>query len=448
MSDPRGTWRSSLGFVLATAGASVGLGNVWRFPTMAAYNGGGAFLIPYVALVLAVGIPAMLAEFAMGRAAARGPVGAFRTLSSDPRWAWVGRLATLSSGVLLSYYSVIAGWCMAYTVAYAKGWSGVGSQEAWASSLTQVMTTPHVSIGWHAVFMILTAAVVAMGIQNGIERANRILMPMLLLSLMVLAVRVLSLDGAVEGLLWLFAFRWDEITGASVLAALSQVFYSLSLAGGTLVTYASYLPRRTDLPRNAVSVAGADLLAALLSASVVIPALYALQLPIEGGPGLVFGVFTRVFQEMPMARLFGFIFYLLVSIAALTSSISLLEIWVTTWIDERRWTRPVAVLTGAALAFLLGIPSALSQAPDSRWILWGRDFLTAADFIVSSLVLPTLGVLTAIFVGWIWGTGKARRELEDGAQSFRSGALWELAVRYLVPVAIALVILGGLLELS
>lgn len=448
MTNGRDTWRSNLGFILATSGAAIGLGNVWRFPTMATLNGGGAFLVPYVALLFLVGVPAVLGEFALGRAASRGPVGAFRALAANPRWGWVGGLAVLTSTVILSYYSVVAGWCVAYVVGYLSGWPALVAQDALvgASTFAQVISTPRASIGWHGLFMALTAGVVIKGVSGGIERVNRVLMPLLLVLLILLIGQVLSLEGSWEGLVWFLTPRWADVTADGVMAALSQIFFSLSLGGGTLITFASYLPRRSDLPRNAVSIAAADATVAVLAGCMVIPALFAFQLPMESGPKLLFEVMTRVFKEMPATRFVGFLFFFLLSIAALTSAISLLEIWATTWIDERRWSRPTAALSGAAFAFALGIPSAVSQVPGSRLTLLGTDFLSALDFIASDLMLPVTSLLIVVFVGWVWGSNKARKELTEGARQFRTASLWEQAVRYILPVAIVLVMLGALVE--
>ncbi len=441
----RPTWGTRLGFVLATAGAAVGLGNVWRFPTVVAHGGGGAFVAVFLIIVAAVGIPALMGELAIGRHAARGPVGAFRRLAPGTRWPWVGGLGVAAAVAILSFYSVIAGWCLGYAFHFLTGRLANVPQPELESTFVRLVASPAASVGWHSVFMGLTALVVFFGIRGGIERASKLLMPAMVLLLAIVAVRVLRLEGAMEGLAWFLSPRWRDITAGAALAALGQVFFSFSLGMGVLITYGSYLQRDSDLPGAAVWVAAADVGIALLAGSVVIPALFAFDLPIEGGPRLLFVVLTGVFGAMPLGRLLGFLFFLLLVIAALTSAIALLEVGVTTLMDEWRWSRPRSVVAAAAFTFLLGVPSALSQGPAGLVTVFGLPFLEAVDFFASNLMLPVGGLLTAVFIGWTWGTGRAQAELATGTRRFRAAGVWGRAMRYLVPVAVGIVLLGGLL---
>ncbi|MDQ7842776.1 MAG: sodium-dependent transporter [Armatimonadota bacterium] len=437
-------WGSRVGFVLATAGSAVGLGNIWRFPSMAADNGGGAFVLLFLVLILVVGIPGLIAELVLGRHTHRNPVDAFLTLRPRSLWGAVGALSVAAAFLILSYYSVIAGWVLAYVGLAASGDLAGLDPAGLGHAYARLAGHPWHPVAWHGAFLVITAVVVISGVQRGIERWAKILMPGLILMLGILALRVLSWENALTGAAWLIQPRWAEITWQTLLRAMGQVFFSFGLGMGVMITYGSYLEADEDIPRSALYVATADAGIALLSALIVIPALFAFDRPVEGGPGLLFVTLPGVLNEMPLGRLLNVVFFAMVAVAALTSAISLLEVVVAFLVQGQKWTRQVAVASATIAIFLAGIPSALSPAAVPIAVR-GRDFLTVVDGLASDLLLPLGGLCTAIFVGWIWGTRPALVELRRGAVSFRPSGLWAASVRLIIPVAVGLILLAGLL---
>lgn len=436
-------WGSRLGFVAATAGSAIGLGNIWRFPSLAADNGGGAFVAVFLLVILVIGVPALMAELTLGRRARSNALDAFLTIRPGTRWAAAGALALLASFLILSYYAVVAGWVLAYMVHAATG--TLAGQDAVALADTYAALAGHTwrPMAWQAAFLVLTALVVVGGVRAGIERWSRILLPGLLVLLLVLAARVLTLDGAPAGAAWLFRPHWEDVTWQTVLRAVGQVFFSFGLGMGVMITYGSYVAPDEDIHRSAVYVAGADAGVALLAATVVVPALFAFGLPVQGGPGLLFVTLPAVLNEMPLGTPLNVIFFAMVTIAALTSSISLLEALVSFARHRLGLTRAACTLGVAALAFVAGIPSALAQGPYAI-PLWGRDVLSLVDALASDVLLPLAGLLTALFVGWVWGAEAALAEVRRGAGRFPE-RLWTWSVRVVIPATIAIILVAGLL---
>lgn len=345
--------------------------------------------------------------------------------------------------LLLSYYAVIAGWILAYILLAASGALHGQDTAALERTYSALVRHPWRPVAWQAAFLGLTVLVVLGGVRAGIERCSRLLMPGLFLLLLVLAVRVLALEGAPAGVAWLLRPHWDEMTGRAVVRALGQVFFSFGLGMGVMITYGGYLDPGEDIHRSSVYVAAADVGAALLSAMVVIPALFAFGLPVQGGPGLLFVALPAVLDRMPLGMLLNVVFFVTVAIAALTSAISLLETQVAFARQRLGLTRAAGTLAAAGLAFAAGIPSALAQGPYAIHVA-GRGFLDAVDTLTSDVLLPLAGLLTAIFVGWVWGAGAALQELRSGAGRFPE-RLWSWSVRLAIPVAIATILAAGLL---
>jgi NSS family neurotransmitter:Na+ symporter len=440
--DEQERWGSRLGFVLATAGSAVGLGNIWRFPSVTAESGGGAFVAAFLLIILLIGVPGLMAELALGRAAARNAVDAFLAIRPGTRWAGIGALALAAAFLILSYYAVIAGWVLAYV---AKGLTGsLHGQDA--AALGEVYTAlaghPWHPVAWQAAFLALTAAVVTGGVRAGIERWSRVLMPGLVLLLLVLAVRVLFLDGALPGLAWFLRPHWEDVGWPTLLRAVGQVFFSFGLGMAVMITYGSYLDPGEDIHRSALWVAGADAGVALLAGAVVIPALFAFGLPVQGGAGLLFVTLPAVLNRMPLGALLNVVFFLMVTIAALTSSISLLEALVAFARQRLGLTRATTTLGATALVFVAGVPSALAQGPYAIRVI-GRDFLTAVDTVASDVLLPLAGVGTALFVGWTWGAGSALAELRRGADRFPE-RLWSASVRFVIPATVTAILAANL----
>jgi NSS family neurotransmitter:Na+ symporter len=385
-----------------------------------------------------------MAELALGRRTGRNPIDAFQKLDPSGRWALVGAMSVVASLLVLSYYSVIAGWVLAYTVkALRSEFAGLDAamlRQSFAAFAGHGAST----VAWHGAFMACTFAVVVGGVSGGIERWAKILMPGLVLFMVALAVRVLTLDGARAGAAWLLIPQWDRVSWSAMLQAMGQVFFSFSLGMGVMITYGSYLGRGEDIPRSAALVAGADASIALLSGLIVISALFAFGLPVDGGPGLMFITLPAVLGTLPLGALITFVFFAMVTMAALTSSVALLEVVVAS--AGQRWSMPRrrATIAAALVAFGLGVPSALSHGAGGMRLL-GRDVLGIVDGVTSQVLLPLGGLLTAIFVAWVWGMDPARAELSEGSPGFRAGGLWSVSMRVIVPLVIALVLTTGLL---
>ncbi len=441
----RGNWSSRFGFILAAAGSAIGLGNIWRFPYTAGENGGGAFVLLYLIFVLLIGIPVQLSELSMGRRTERNAVGAFKALAPKTGWSAVGGLGVLSGFGILSFYSVIAGWTLGYIYFSVAGRFSGGIEQAASGeifgSLVGGIAMPVLLCG---AFMLLTALVVRGGVQGGIERAAKILMPIFFLVLIILAIRSLTLDGAAEGLRFLFKVDFSKIWNAEVMgSALGQALFSLSLGMGAMITYGSYLKKDENLPVAAVSVALFDTGIALLAGLIIFPALFHAGVDPQLGPGLVFVVMPTILGAMPAGTFFAVAFYVLLAIAALTSTISLMEVIVAYFVDERGWSREKAVWIVATICFLLAVPSALSQGGSGLFsdFLGGKSFLDCMDILFGKygLTIGALGI--CIFVGWRWGIKHAVEEIEGGGHKLPAAALWGFLVRYVCPVAV-IIILG------
>ena len=437
-SPERGEWGSKIGFIFAAAGSAIGLGNIWRFPYVTGQNGGAAFVLIYLACVFFICLPYLLGEFALGRHTQRDPVGAIKAIRPNSPWVLVGALCVLTGISILSYYSVIAGWVLGYVVKSIT--HNPQPFEAFIAS-------PGTVLFYFLLFILLTILVVYGGIQQGIERWSRLLMPVLLVLMLVVIIRSLTLEGASKGLSFYLNPDFSKVTGRTVLEALGQAFFSLSLGMGTMLTYGSYLSKKDNLVSSGAYVALFDTAIALLAGLMIFPALFALGKAPDAGPKLVFVVLPELFQEMPMGSIVGVAFFLLLAIAALTSTISLLEVPVAYLVDNKRWQRKHAVWAAGALSLLLGIPSALSQGAvpwlSSLPFFDGRSFLDLMDFIWGNIALAVGAMFLSIFIGWVWGIDKAIEEIEQGCPSFRQyGTTWGLFIRYVCPAVIFIVLLN------
>lgn len=437
----RGRWGSRIGFIFAAAGSAIGLGNIWRFPTVTGENGGAAFVIVYIACVLLIGVPIMLAEFTIGRRAKSDPVGVFRKLAPGTLWKFVGALGVLTGLMILSYYSVVAGWTLKYVAVTLTGsLQGADPESIKTTFMDFIQDGPSVT-GYHLLFMALTVWIVTGGIQGGIERAAKVLMPLLLLLLLLLVLRSVTLPGASEGLLFYLKPDFGKITFGVVLAALGQAFFSLSLGMGAMITYGSYLSQDENLVSSAVSVSFFDALIAILAGFAIFPALFSVPgLSPDAGPGLIFVVLPNIFNSIPLGQVFGALFFVLLAIAALTSAISLLEVAVAYAIDQLHWQRRKAALVMGLIIFLLGVPSALSNG--ALPLLSGMMDVVDRYFGNISLVLGAL--LLSVFVGWKWGIANALNEIHQGETKFGLAPVWGFLIRYACPIAIVTILINSL----
>ena len=432
----RGEWSSKAGFILAAAGSAIGLGNIWRFPYVTGQNGGAAFLILYLVCVLLIGVPIMIAELTIGRYSRKNPVGAFNAIMPGSWWKIVGYMGVLTGVCILSYYTVMAGYTLGYIVKTIIG------NETTFSSFT---SNSRLAIPLFLLFSVLTVLVVQGGIRNGIERWAKILMPLLLCLLVLLIIRSVTLEGAGRGLSFYFKPDFGKVTGKTVLAALGQAFFSLSLGMGAMITYGSYLSKKDNIVTSGCYVALFDTMIAVMAGLIIFPALFAMNMNPAEGPGLVFEVLPRIFPQLPAGNIIGAAFFLLLSIAALTSTISLLEVATAYLVDEKHWLRKKAVWIVAALSFCLGLPSALSQgivpALAELPLPGGGSFLGFMDWLFANVMLAVGAILISIFFGWVWKMKAAAEEIRTGNP--RAGkllAVLDIMLRFVCPALILVVL--------
>jgi NSS family neurotransmitter:Na+ symporter len=443
--NQRGFWGSRWGFILAASGSAVGLGNVWKFPYIVGQNGGGAFVLIYLACIFVIGTPIMLAEFTLGRKTNRNPVGAFEQIRPNSSWVGIGYMGVLAGFLILSFYGVVGGWTFAYVVKSITGsvLAFPSPKEAGEFFGNFIGNTREV-LFYHALFIGTCISIVLRGVHGGIEKTCDILMPTLVVILFLLMLRALTLDGAMDGLAFYLSPDFSKINANVILVALGQAFFSLSLGMGCMITYGSYLSEKENLTSCTVYIVIFDTLIALLVGMVIFPAVFAMGLEPTEGPGLVFSVLPTVFASMPMGHGVAVIFFILLAIAAITSGISLLEVVVAYFIDQRGWQRKKAVLIVGSAIFAFGIPSGLSFGVMADVKFLGMNFFDHVDNIASNYLLPLGGMLTAIFVGWVWGTKNAHEEIEKYGNKFGFpwARCWEFLIRYITPVAVGIVFIA------
>jgi neurotransmitter:Na+ symporter, NSS family len=440
----RGNWGSRFGFIMAAAGSAIGLGNIWRFPYMTGSNGGGAFLLIYLGIGIGFGLSLAMAEMALGRAAQRNPVGAFRMLGGGA-WPLVGYLGVFTGFVILSFYIVVAGWTFAYMGFMARGLLTVTDADSLTGFFNDFVSSPIEPIAYAGLFMLLTALIVVGGIDRGIERWNKILMPALFLILIILLIRAVTLPGAGKGLDFFLVPDFGKVTAATFRDAIAQAFFSLSIGMGAMLTYGSYLRKEENLPSAALTVVLLDSGAAILAGLMILPAVFAAGLSPSAGPGLTFITLPAVFGAMPGGVYFGILFFALLSIAALTSAISILEPLVAYCVDEHRLSRKKVVIAASLVCFALGVPASLSFGVWSGiHVIGERGIFDSLDFLANSVLLPVGGLLTALFVGWVWGP-KALAALSDQGRLHQPWApVWLFVLRFLAPLGIAWILIANL----
>jgi NSS family neurotransmitter:Na+ symporter len=440
----REMWGSRIGFILAAAGSAIGLGNIWKFPFKTGTNGGAAFVIIYLFCVAIVGLPIMIGEIVMGRRVQRNPLGGYRKLKPNSPWYLAGGLGIASGFVILSYYSVVGGWTIAYILkALTNRFACYANPQQAGIAFEQFAANPATPILFHALFMFLCMGIVIRGVRGGIERWNNILMPALFIILLLLAIRGLTLPGARRGLEFFLKpdfskFRW----GHSTLVALGHAFFTLSLGMGAMFTYGSYLSKEVNVPRASFYIVILDTVIALIAGVAIFTSVAAMGLDPAAGAGLVFYTLPIVFQKMPGGLLFGTLFFTLLSIAALTSAVSLLEVVCAYFIDEKNWSRRKAVVIMGTVIFLLGVPAALSFGVlKNVKIFFGNNFFDFTDALSSNYMLPIGGLLLSVFVAWVWGTREAVQACREGNPRFKWAALWSFSIRYCAPAAVATIII-------
>ncbi len=439
----RDSFSGQFGIIAAAAGSAIGLGNIWRFPYVCGQNGGGAFLLLYLICVVVIGLPIMLAEFGIGRRAQSNAYRAFRKLSPGKPWYLIGVMGIVAAFVILSFYSAVGGWTIEYILRSVTNTLSDHPKEAFDSFITGSYNP----ILYQFFFLAMTFCIVMMGVKKGIERSSKVLMPLLLVLLIVLCIRSVTLPGASEGLMFLLKPDFSKLSGDSVLLAMGQAFFSLSLGMGCLITYGSYIKSDEDLTYAAGMIAGTDTLIAILAGIAIFPAAAAFGIAPGSGEGLVFITLPSMFQQMAGGMIFSTCFFILLCIAALTSAMSLLEVVVSFCVEEMHMKRVRATVIVALCVFLLGILCSLSLGIAPGLQLFGKSFFGLMDFVSSNLLLPIGGFFISIYVGWVLKKHITVRELtSNGTRKITYLRVFFFLIRYVVPAAILVVFISGLIR--
>lgn len=438
-------WSSKIGFILAAAGSAIGLGAIWKFPYMAGTNGGGVFFLLFIFFTIVIGAPILIAEFYIGRSTQKDAVSAFRKLAPHSPWYWVGIVGVISAFIILSFYSVVGGWILSYLTRSVTGGLSGKTQEQYSELFQSVINQPSEVLITQFIFMIMTILVVQGGIQKGIERVSKYMMPALFILFIILVIRSITLDGAMEGVSFLLKPDWSLLTADTFLLALGQAFFALSIGVSIMITYASYLGKNEDMPRSALSVAGLNIFISLLAGLVIFPAVFAFGFEPDAGPGLVFVVLPAVFNEMAFGGVFFFVFLILLLFATLTSAFSILEIVVAAFTKGDPTKRKRFAWITGALIFLTGIPSALSFGVLSDVQIAGRSIFDFADFITSNIGMPLGAFFISLFVGFRMKKLDVFNEVSNGSTISKTlFQCWYVAVKYVAPIAIVLIFLRSL----
>jgi NSS family neurotransmitter:Na+ symporter len=436
----RGHWGSKLAFIFAASGSAIGLGNIWRFPMEVGKNGGAIFVLVYILGVAFIGFAVMLAELVIGRYSQKNPVGAIQAIKPGSLWKGIGYLGILTGVCILSYYAVVAGWAVGYLVKTIGGaFKGDVTSKLTAELFTSFTSNPFQVMIFFVLMMGLTTYIISRGVKAGIERWTKVLMPILFVILIILAARALTLPGAGKGIAYYLKPDFSLLSGKVVLFAMGQAFFSLSLGMGTMMTYGSYLPKRDNLVSSAGWVCFFDSLIAITAGFIIFPTLFAIPgTSLDAGPGLVFQVLPLIFPHIPGGYVFGILFFALLSIAALTSTISLLEVPVAYFVDERNWPRKKAAWLMGFITFLLGIPTVLAFGANK--FLTKIDFQGKMDFIFGNVSLAFGALLISIFAAYVWGVKKALKEIESGNPKFALRPVWVFSIKYLSPIVIIIIL--------
>ena len=443
----REQWKSKFGFIWASVGSAVGLGSIWRFPYVVGENGGATFILLYLLCLLAVGIPVLISEFTIGRTTQLSPKGAFQKLGN---WGGVGAMTIVTGFLVSTFYSVIAGWTLGYLVEAVRGGLTHFHDPAEAQGLfASLSSSPWWAVGYQGLFMLAGGGVLYFGVQKGIEKGNKIMIPLLVIILVFLAIRGLSFPRAQEGISFLFKPDWSLVTPTAVMLALGQAFFSLSLGQGTMVTYGSYLNKKENLPATCVPIVFFGVLISLLAGVAIFTIVFGVGLPPSSGESLMFQTLPLIFSEMVGGYFLCLLFFLLLFLAALTSQISALEPPIAFLVDQKGWKRSSAVAVITASSFLVGIPSALSFGIWKGATIAGMKIFSAVLGLCINILIPLGGLGAVLLVGWRYGMKKSLQHREEGGLgTFRKYPLvkgyFTFGIKYLAPVIIVLIMLDAL----
>ena len=419
MSQNREQWGSKLGFILAASGSAVGIGNIWKYPSMAGQNGGGAFTLVYLACILVVGLSIVIAEFVIGRKTQLSPVGAFEKLAPGTNWKWVGYLGVASAFVILSFYGVVGGWILKYIIdSFSGGFDTLaGNPEAAGAMFNGFITSAWSPVIYQVLFMALCIWVIVNGVKGGIEKWSKVMMPLIVILLGMLAIRGMTLPGGMEGLSFLFNPRFEDLTASAIVLALGHSFFTVSLGMGTMITYGSYLDKKQNLLNSALWVIFLDTAIAMLAGVAIFTTVFALGANPAEGPGLIFVVLPTVFAQMAGGAIWSTMFFILLFMAALTSAISILEVVTAYFIDQKGWSRKKATIQFGAVITIVGAFCSFSLGGGINITEFlGMPFMDFMDYLSSKYMLPIGGMLTAIFVLKKWGVSNYLVELKNGME--------------------------------
>lgn len=441
----RESFTNRFAVIAAVAGSAVGLGNIWRFPYLAGENGGAAFLIIYLLIVLTIGIPVMTSEFIIGRSARKNPYGAFKLLAPGKPWYLIGLMGVAAAFMILSFYTTVAGWTLEYFYQTVTGNLSGKSDSELTLLYDNFLKGSFRPLLWFLIFMGLTGSIIISGVTRGIEKYTKILMPVLFVILILLGLRSVTLEGAKTGLNFLFMPDFSKITPKVILEALGQAFFSMSIGMGTLITYASYIRKEENLAASSLLIVLADTIVAILAGIAIFPAVFALGGSPASGTGLVFIVLPGIFDKMPLGQFFAMMFFLLLALAALTSTISVLEVIVAYMVEELNLTRRKATIAATLSVSVLGIVTVYSFGPLSSFQVGGKNVFGILEYLTSNIMLPLGGLFIVLFIGWFFSRERTRNELtNNGTLKGRYLPLLMFILKFVAPVAIAMVFLYGI----
>jgi len=445
--DNRGKFSSNLGVLAATLGSAVGLGNIWKFPYMTGENGGAAFIIIYLICVALASLPVMLSEFVIGRRTNSNPVGAYKKLKPGSMWFLVGFAGIASSLLIMFFYTGVAGWVLSYIFKSISGAFINTNPENTIVVFQNFITDSFSPLIWQWIVLVIVTAIIIAGVEKGIERITKTLMPILLILLIFCDIRALTLPGAMKGVEFIFSPDFSKVNGGVILAALGLAFFKLSVGMGTMTTYGSYFKNDQDMPKTAVRVAVSDVIISILAGLAIFPAVFAFGFQPDAGPGLLFITIPMVFSKMPMGNVLLALFFLLTAIAATGAMISLLEVPVSYLVDEKNWPRKKAAIVSAVVIALIGSTAALSA--DSGAILggitfFGKTFFDLYDYISSNILMPLGGIFIVIFAGWVLGKKVLMSEISNEGMLKNEAFVntFTFIVKYISPLLIAVVFLN------
>ncbi len=445
-----GQWSSRWAFILAATGSAVGLGNIWKFPYITGENGGGAFVLVYLLCIACIGIPIMMAEVMMGRRGRQSPINTMATLAEEAKtnrfWRLLGWLGVLAGFLILSYYSVIAGWALGYSVRSASGVFEGQTADGIGNLFGEFISDPEKLLAWHTIFMVMTIIVVSRGVQHGLEKAVRFLMPALFVMLIILVGYAMNTGYFAQGISFLFTPDFSKLTSDGVLTAMGHAFFTLSLGMGAIMVYGSYLPQKASIAKTSIAIAFADTAVALLAGLAIFPIVFANGLEPGSGPGLVFVSLPIAFGQMPGGVFFGTLFFVLLVFAAWSSAISLIEPLVTWLVENKGMKRLYAAIVSGVATWLLGVATILSFSH------WAFDFnffgmekengiFDMLDILTSNIMLPLGGLLIALFAGWVMKRGHSREELDQKSMIWFQ--IWYFLIRFVAPIAVIIIFLNA-----